>query len=172
MPICEADPWRLQYFERAACPPDVNIPTEDSDAWLWYPDHRWVYDKIAIALSQGLDAGPHGVPPPRFPVFSKPIINLKGMGVASRVLSSQAEYEASLTPGHMWMTLLDGRHVSSDVAVVDGEPRWWRHATENPAGKAPSIIGPCTPRTIPASRRIAARGSAGISRATPASSTP
>ena len=135
MPICEADPWRLQYFERAACPPDVNIPTEDSDAWLWYPDHRWVYDKIAIALSQGLDAGPHGVPPPRFPVFSKPITNLKGMGVASRVLSSQAEYEPSLTPGHMWMTLLDGRHVSSDVAVVDGEPRWWRHATGAPSGE-------------------------------------
>src|SRR5260370_6118325 len=88
-----------------------------------------------MALSQGLDAGPHGVPPPRFPVFSKPIINLKGMGVASRVLSSQAEYEASLTPGHMWMTLLDGRHVSSDVAVVDGEPRWWRHATGEPGGE-------------------------------------
>jgi hypothetical protein len=135
MPICEADPWRLQYFERAACPPEVNIPTEDSDAWLWYPDHRWVYDKIAIALSQGLDAGPHGVPPPRFPVFSKPMINLKGMGVASRVLSSQAEYEACLTPGHMWMTLLDGRHLSSDVAVVDGEPRWWRHATGEPGGE-------------------------------------
>src|SRR6266481_7716350 len=80
MPICETDPWRLQYFERAACPPDVNIPTEDADAWLWYPDHRWVYDKIAIALSQGLDAGPHGVPPRHFPVFSKPIVNLKGMG--------------------------------------------------------------------------------------------
>src|SRR5262249_11401986 len=135
MPICEADPWRLQYFERAACPPDVNIPTEDSDAWLWFPDHRWVYDKIAIALSQGLDAGPHGVPPPRFPVFSKPITNLKGMGIASRVLSSQAEYEASLTPGHMWMALLDGRHVSSDVAVVDGEPRRWRHVIREPSGE-------------------------------------
>ena len=132
MPICEADPWRLQYFERADCPPDVNIPTEDSDAWLWFPDHRWVYDKVAIALSQGLDAGPHGVPPPRFPVFSKPITNLKGMGIASRVLRSQAEYEASLTPGHMWMTLLDGRHVSSDVAIVEGEPRWWRHVTGEP----------------------------------------
>src|SRR5262249_45117653 len=82
MPICEADPWRLQFFERVDCPPDVNIPTEDSDAWLWFPDHRWVYDKVAIALSQGLDAGPHGVPPPRFPVFSKPITNLKGMGIA------------------------------------------------------------------------------------------
>ena len=58
MPICEADPWRLQYFERANCPLDVNIPTEDSDAWLWYPEHRWAYDKIAIARSQGLDAAP------------------------------------------------------------------------------------------------------------------
>src|SRR5262249_29751833 len=80
MTICEADPWRLQYFERADCPPDVNIPTEDSDAWLWFPDHRWVYDKVAIALSQGLDAGPHGVPPPRFPVFSKPDHQPKGQG--------------------------------------------------------------------------------------------
>ena len=33
----------------------------------------------------------------------------------------------------MWMTLLDGRHVSSDVAVLDGEPVWWRHTTGEPA---------------------------------------
>ena len=132
MPICEADPWRLQYFEHAACPPGVNIPTEDSDAWLWYPAYRWVYDKLAVALSQGLDAAPHGVPPPAYPVFSKPIVNLKGMGVASRVIRSRAEHEQSETPGHMWMTLLDGRHVSTDVAIVDGEPRWWRHVTGAP----------------------------------------
>jgi hypothetical protein len=135
MPICEADPWRLQYFERANCPPDVFIPTEDSDAWLWYPEHRWVYDKIAVAQSQGLDAAPHGVLPPRFPVFSKPITNLKGMGVGSRVLHSIAEYDASETAGHMWMPLLEGRHVSSDVAVVQGDPRWWRHVTGVPSGE-------------------------------------
>jgi hypothetical protein len=132
MPICEADPWRLQYFERVACPADVNIPTEDSDAWVWYPDHRWVYDKIAVAASQGIDAAPHGVTPPSYPVFSKPIINLKGMGIASRIVRSQADYEQGLTAGHMWMTLLDGRHVSTDVAIVDGEPRWWRHVTGEP----------------------------------------
>jgi hypothetical protein len=135
MPICEADPWRLQYFERTNCPPDVFIPTEDSDAWLWYPQHRWVYDKIAIARSQGLDAAPHGVPPPRFPVFSKPIVNLKGMGTGSRTFRTADEYEANITPGHMWMPLLEGRHVSSDVAVVDGEPRWWRHVTGAPSGE-------------------------------------
>jgi len=133
MPICEADPWRLQYFSHVRTA--AKIPTEDSDAWQWYPAQRWIYDKLAVALSQSLDAGPHGTPPPRFPVFSKPIINLKGMGVGSRVLKSQAEYDAHYAPAHFWMTLLDGRHVSSDVAVVRGEPRWWRHATGKPAGE-------------------------------------
>ena len=133
MPICEADPWRLQYFTHVQT--SVNIPTEDSDAWQWYPPYRWVYDKLQIALSQNLDAGPHGTTPPRFPVFSKPIINLKGMGVGSRVLRSAAEYEKFYAPGHMWVTLLDGRHISSDVAVVNGEPCWWRHVTGKPTGE-------------------------------------
>jgi hypothetical protein len=35
----------------------------------------------------------------------------------------------------MWMTLLDGRHVSSDVAVLDGQPKWWRHATGKPGAE-------------------------------------
>jgi hypothetical protein len=133
MPICEADPWRLQYFSHVKTA--ANIPTEDADAWQWYPAYRWVYDKLAVALSQGLDAGPHGTPPPRFPVFSKPITNLKGMGVGSRVLHSQADYDRHYAPGHFWMTLLDGPHISSDLAVVNGEPRWWRHVTGKPAGE-------------------------------------
>jgi hypothetical protein len=135
MPICEADPWRLQYFEAVACPAHVNIPTEDADAWLWYPAERWVYDKMSIAKTQGLDAGPHGVPPPRFPIFSKPIINLKGMGVGSRRFDTAEDYEAHLTAGHMWSTLLQGPHISSDVAVVAGVPRWWRHVTGVPSGE-------------------------------------
>ena len=133
MPICEADPWRLQYFAHVKTA--ANIATEDADAWLWYPAHRWVYDKLRVALSQGLDAGPHGTKPPRFPMFSKPITNLKGMGIGSRLLRSQADYERHYVAGHFWMTLLEGRHVSSDLAVVDGEPRWWRHVTGKPAGE-------------------------------------
>jgi hypothetical protein len=133
MPIHEADPWRLQYFSQVKT--TANITTEDTDAWQWYPAHRWVYDKLAVALSQKLEAGPHGTPPPRFPVFSKPIVNLKGMGVGSRVLHSQADYDEHSAPGHFWMTLLEGRHVSSDLAVVDGVPRWWCHVTGKPAGE-------------------------------------
>lgn len=108
------------------------IPTEDADCWVWYPNQRWIYDKIAVAQSQGLEAAPHGVMPKTFPVFSKPITNLRGMGIGSRVIHDAAEYTASLTAGHMWMTLLQGEHVSSDVAMVDGRTAWWCHSTGHP----------------------------------------
>jgi hypothetical protein len=134
VPICEIDPWRTQYFESAKCPDDIFIPTEDSDAWIWNPAHRWVYDKLAVAASQGLDAAPHGISPSAYPVFSKPIYNLKGMGVGSRALRSEADYIAAYQPGHMWSTLLEGDHISSDAAVVDGVPHWWRHASGQASG--------------------------------------
>lgn len=129
MPICEADPWRLQYFADTPCPDDVDVPTEDADAWLWYPAHRWIYDKLAVAHSQGIEAAPHGVLPRRFPVFSKPISNLRGMGMGSRPITSAEEYRLALCPGHFWMELLNGEHVSTDVAVECGHPLWWRHTT-------------------------------------------
>lgn len=129
MPICEADPWRRQYFEGVTCPDNVFVPTEDGDAWLWYPDYRWVYNKLSIAESQGLRCAPHGLDPPSFPVFSKPIYNLRGMGAGSHVLHNLSEYKRLQRPGHFWMPMFEGDHVSTDVAVVDGEPRWWRHAT-------------------------------------------
>ena len=128
MPVAEHDPWRLQYFERVPCPAHVRIPTDDGDAWAWYPGERWVYDKLAVALSQGFTAGPHGLLPPSFPVFSKPLMNLRGMGTDSRTLVSEAEYQANQTPGHFWMPLLTGEHVSSDAALVRGRACWWRHA--------------------------------------------
>jgi hypothetical protein len=134
MPICEIDPWRIQFFTHARCPAGVRIPTEDSDAWAWNSRYRWVYDRIAIARSQGLAAGPNGTLPPRFPVFSKPIVNLKGMGLGTRIVLSLEDYERHGKAGHMWMTLLTGRHVSSDAAVVGGNARWWRHVTGRPAG--------------------------------------
>lgn len=134
MPICEADAWRLQYFENVDCPADIRIPTEDSDAWAWNPAHRWVYDKLSVALTQNISAAPHGVPPGRFPVFSKPLCNLRGMAVGSRALMTRAEYDEALTPGHMWMELLRGDHISSDAALIDGAPVWWRHAHGHSAG--------------------------------------
>lgn len=129
MPIIERDPWREQYFAGVSCPDDVVIPTDDTDAYELYPKQRWIYNKLLICETQGLEHGPHGIAPARFPVFSKPIYNLRGMGVGGQVLRTRADYDRAQTPGHLWMPLLTGAHVSSDVAVVDGTPVWWRHTT-------------------------------------------
>lgn len=132
MPIVERDPWRMQYFEGVDCPEELFIPTEDSDAYRLFPEHRWVYNKLLVAESQGLECGPHGLAPERFPVFSKPIYNLRGMGIESRVLASREEYEREQAAGHLWMPLLEGEHVSTDAAVVDGEAVWFRHVIGTP----------------------------------------
>lgn len=132
MPILERDPWRLQFFAADPCPDGVTIPTDDPDSWLLHPRHRWVYDKLKVAESQGLACGPHGVLPEAFPVFSKPLVNLKGMGIGSRVIRDAAELDRRYHPGHMWMPLLDGPHVSTDCAVENGDIRWLRHATGVP----------------------------------------
>lgn len=128
MPIHVHAPWRRDYFKDVACPADVHIPIDDGDAYSWNPAHRWVYNKLLVAESQGLPCAPHGVAPTRYPVFSKPIFNLEGMGVGSRLLKDSYEYEAHSTPGHLWMEWLQGEHISTDAAVVRGVVRWLRHA--------------------------------------------
>ena len=128
MPIIERDPWRMQYFEDIDCPDDVTIPTDDEHAYMLFPDHRWIYNKLLVCDTQGVAGAPHGVPPPSFPVFSKPIYNMHGMGVGGRVIDSEAELAANMNAGHMWMALADGEHVSSDAVLIGGEAQWWRHS--------------------------------------------
>jgi hypothetical protein len=135
MPIKEEDPWRMQYFQGVACPEQVVIPTEDGDAYIMYPRQRWLYNKMLVAETQGIEHAPHGFAPSHYPVFSKPIYNMRGMGAGTRVLHNEKEYLHSQEPGHFWMELLTGEHVSTDCAVVDGEPRWWRHATGREIGE-------------------------------------
>jgi hypothetical protein len=134
MPIVERDPWRMQYFEKVPCPQRLFISTEDGDSYRLYPEYRWIYNKMMIADSQGLPNGPHGLEPEFFPVFSKPIYNMRGMGAGSRILKNEKEYQNNQRPGHMWMLLLQGEHVSSDVAVVKGEAMWWRHVVGKAIG--------------------------------------
>ena len=121
------DVWRWQYFESARVPCPTVVPVDDPTAWRLYPAHRLVYDKLFVCASQGVPYGPHGEMPRRYPVFSKPIMNLHGMGAQGYVIRSAADMKAHFTPGHLWMRLMRGRHVSTDIALAGGRPRWWRH---------------------------------------------
>jgi hypothetical protein len=127
MPIYECDPWREQYFTEVCCPCDVHIPTDDIDGYKFNPRHRWIYNRLRVARSQGLECGLNNSPPPRYPVFCKPVTNLKGMGVGTSVLETESDFLENCLPGDFWMTLLTGDHVSSDWAVVEGETAWCRH---------------------------------------------
>ena len=159
MPVLERDPWRVQYFDDVPCPDHISIPTDDPDCWLLFPAQRWIYDKLRIAQTQGLNAGPHGVAPEGFPVFSKPIINLKGMGIGSRVIRSAAEMEHDYQPGHMWVPLLTGEHVSTDCAVEDGRVAWGRHATGVPSRRLlDAAVRAARTRLPPSAPRASARG--------------
>jgi hypothetical protein len=133
MPFLGVAPWRWQYFADQPCPADVVVPVDDPPTWDLYPERRWIYNKMAICESQGLLHGPHGTPPPAYPVFSKPIYNLRGMGAGGRIIETEADYSASQVPGHFWMPLLTGAHVSTDLALVDGRIAWCRHTTGIPA---------------------------------------
>jgi len=35
---------------------------EDFEAWNQYPEHRWLFNKLEVALRMGYHAGPSGVP--------------------------------------------------------------------------------------------------------------
>jgi hypothetical protein len=127
MPIYECDPWREQYFSQIDCPADVHIPTDDIDGYKFNPRHRWIYNRLKVAQSQGIECGSSGTAPHRYPVFCKPVTNLKGMGAGTRVLECERAFAENCGPDDFWMKLLTGVHVSSDWAVVKGEARWVRH---------------------------------------------
>jgi len=64
------------------------------------------------------------------------------MGVGSRVLPDLAHYQRYLTAGHFWMTLLEGEHVSTDVAGGAGpDDVGGATAGARPRQRAPSITG-------------------------------
>ncbi len=132
MPIHEKDPWRHQYFDGVPCPRQVHIPTDDALAYELYPGHRWVYNKLLVAESQGLACGTRATPAPQFPVFIKPITNLRGMGVHSRVVRTEAELREACAGENFWSAYLTGWHVSTDWAIVSGEPVWCRHVRGMP----------------------------------------
>jgi hypothetical protein len=123
MPFLFAEPYMARFFGGAHCPDDVRVPVADVTSWAMFPLHNRVYNKVWLCRVQGIPHAPLPIPPPRFPVFVKPITNLLGMSIGTFRADSPKDVE-TYRPGHFWMELLTGPHISTDVAVADGRACW------------------------------------------------
>ena len=92
MPFLGVRPERKYLFTPS---PQTDVAVNDVHAWRLNQDHRHVYNKLHIALSQGLQAAPSGVSPllmglkPEDACFVKPIFNLGGMSLNTVATTAQ-----------------------------------------------------------------------------------
>jgi len=119
--------------------------------WRVEPRVRWPDARFAAACD--------------FPCCSQAHHQSQGHGRSrSRVLSSQRITRRAHARAHVddssWMAARSVLTSRSSTASRAGGG----HATEHPRGRPLRSLEPCTPRTIPASRRIAARDSRRISK--------
>lgn len=125
MPFHGVLPQRQHIFQPE---PITDIGVNDAHAWRLNPKHRKVYDKLFVALSQGLNAAPCGVDPlsmgVKKEVFVKPITNLSGMSLEA---SSTPAEKVPNRPGSFWCELLEGQQKSTDCLVKDGKAYWFAH---------------------------------------------
>lgn len=103
---------------------------EDYEAWALYgkTEHRWLFNKLEVALRQGLHAGPAGsVPENKGTYIHRPIYNLYGMGVGAQKFfyHGEEDFDAMINyglvpPGSFWCEWLTGDHIS-----IDYRPTQW-----------------------------------------------
>jgi hypothetical protein len=99
---------------------------EDYQAWEQYPEYRWIFNKLELALKLGYKAGPACVPVPNtsstlFKAIIRPIYNLYGMGINAKVRTFRPMIDNEfiinhgfISPGHFWCEYFEGKHYSID----------------------------------------------------------
>lgn len=106
---------------------------EDWDLWNKYPQHRWIFNKLQLALDLDYRAGPCPTLPSKAGYYCiRPIYNLYGMGLgASKVwldIDDNSEVMNKQHPGSFYCEWFDGPHYSVDYIWKNG----WKpiHATQ------------------------------------------
>jgi hypothetical protein len=112
----------------------IEIPyMEDYQMWEKYKktEIRWVFNKLEVALKQGLDAGPAGTAPSREGYYIyRPTYNPYGMGIGAKKFFYSVEMYDKIVehdvipPGHFWCEWLEGPHLSIDYRRYKNG-MWW-----------------------------------------------
>ena len=92
----------------------------DWQAWNKYNKHRWIFNKLELALHLGYQAGPGPIPVPKSNYYIvRPVYNLYGMGIGAKVVwldttMTEVELIQKVPPGYFWCELFQGTHYSID----------------------------------------------------------
>ena len=103
---------------------------EDHETWEAFKhleNFRWLFNKLEVALRQGLHAGPAGTAPlHKGEYISRPIYNTYGMGIGAKKFSYDPKKDhedfinhAVVPPGHFWCEWLSGPHLSIDYQTKE-----------------------------------------------------
>jgi len=113
------------------------IVEEDFEAWEVFKntDHRWVFNKLELALRQGLSAGPAATAPEKSGAYiQRPIYNLYGMGIGAKKflydkdsMREEMINHSLLPPGHFWCEWINGDHLSVDYSQ-DYKGNWHKRS--------------------------------------------
>jgi hypothetical protein len=95
---------------------------DDTQAWETYPQYRWVFNKLEVAMRFGYECGPACVPVKRKGSYIiRPIYNLFGQGIGAKkqFLDPKLHTEDMILhkfvpPGYFWCEYLNGDHYSID----------------------------------------------------------
>ena len=100
---------------------NITYPKNDIDAYKLYPNFANVYNKLEIAKIQGLECNPFPIYPNKFPIISKPIINLNGMGLGAKKIKNKREFYKDIESTNFWCEFLEGDHYSWDLILRNGK---------------------------------------------------
>lgn len=98
-----------------------NLPKTDVQAYMYYPNHNRIYNKLKLFEYQNVRAYPLPIIPKKYPVVIKPIINLCGMGLNSKKINNYKQLKPYLRSNLFWCEYLEGSHYSWDFIINDGK---------------------------------------------------
>ena len=93
----------------------------DSQSWNMYKntEHRWTFNKLELALLQGLHAGPAAVPPEKEGWYiQRPTYNLYGLGIEAKkffyhpYMFKRIINHDLIPPGNFWCEWVEGDQFS------------------------------------------------------------
>lgn len=90
---------------------------DDVSAFLLHRDHNWAYNKLLLYQKLNYRAYPHGVEINTYPVISKPIMNLWGLGLGVERWTHSRD--CVYRPGHLWMEEFTGAWRSWDIDRIN-----------------------------------------------------